>query len=291
MELQELFEVISDLCGQSPLPMVLLIDEVDSATNNQVFIDFLAQLRAYYIDRDQTPAFHSVVLAGVYDVKNLKLKIRPGDQHKMNSPWNIAVKLDIDMSFSKEDIAGMLIQYEKDWQTGMDISQIAGDIYDYTSGYPVLVSTLCKIMDETLPERSGYPSKPSAWTEGGLLEAVRLLLSEKNTLFESMITKLRDYTELKGMIRELLFTGKSIVYNPYNLAIDTAMMFGFVKVEDHTVRIANRIFETRLYNLFLSESALMEDDLYKASLDEKAGFIQNGKLHMEQVLERFVLRI
>ena len=106
-----------------------------------------------------------------------------------------------------------------------------------------------------------------------------------------MITKLRDYTELKGMIRELLFTGKSIVYNPDNLAIDTAMMFGFVKVEDHTVRIANRIFETRLYNLFLSESALMEDDLYKASLDEKAGFIQNGKLHMEQVLERFVLRI
>lgn len=36
------------------------------------------------------PTFHSVILAGVYDIKNLKLKIRPEEEHKYNSPWNIA---------------------------------------------------------------------------------------------------------------------------------------------------------------------------------------------------------
>lgn len=68
-----------------------MIDEVDSATNNQVFLDFLVQLRAYYIDRDVQPTFQSVILTGVYDVMNLKRKIRPDEEHKVNSPWNTHV--------------------------------------------------------------------------------------------------------------------------------------------------------------------------------------------------------
>lgn len=75
LELVELFEYLSDICAVSEKPLVLMIDEVDSATNNQVFLDFLSQLRGYYIDRDVTPAFQSVILAGVYDIKNLKQKI------------------------------------------------------------------------------------------------------------------------------------------------------------------------------------------------------------------------
>ncbi len=39
-----------------------------------VSLDFLSQLRGYYIDRDVTPAFQSVILAGVYDIKNIKEK-------------------------------------------------------------------------------------------------------------------------------------------------------------------------------------------------------------------------
>lgn len=45
---------------------------------NQVFLDFLSQLRAGYIDRDLEPTFKSVILAGVYDIKNLlKLSYKP----------------------------------------------------------------------------------------------------------------------------------------------------------------------------------------------------------------------
>ena len=43
---------------------MLMIDEVDSGSNNQVFIDFLAQLRVYYLNRESRPIFHSVILAG-----------------------------------------------------------------------------------------------------------------------------------------------------------------------------------------------------------------------------------
>ncbi len=97
--LDELFECLSIMCWRSSRPIVLMIDEVDSAGSNQVFIDFLAQLRSYYLSRDKTPIFHSVILAGVYDIKNLKLILRPDSEHQYNSPWNIAAKFKINMSF------------------------------------------------------------------------------------------------------------------------------------------------------------------------------------------------
>ena len=87
--LSRLFEILSTWCRISKKPIVLIIDEVDSASNNQVFLDFLSQLRGYYIDRDVTPAFQSVILAGVYDIKNIKRKIRSDEDHKNNSPWNM----------------------------------------------------------------------------------------------------------------------------------------------------------------------------------------------------------
>ncbi len=112
--LNDLFECLSSMCKNSMRPIVLIIDEVDSASNNQVFIDFLAQLRALYLKRDKVPAFHSVILAGVYNIKNLKLKSRPESEHQYNSPWNIATDFDIDMSFSSSQTGSMLKEYEAD---------------------------------------------------------------------------------------------------------------------------------------------------------------------------------
>ena len=285
--LQWLFEILSSWCRISEKPIVLIIDEVDSASNNQVFLDFLSQLRGYYIDRDETPAFQSVILAGVYDIKNIKRKLRSDEDHKNNSPWNIAAKFRVDMSFSRRDIAGMLEEYEKDCHTGMDIMSMAGLIHDYTSGYPYLVSWLCKCIDEEISGSSGFPDKQSAWTKAGFLEAEKILLSEKNTLFESLINKLTDYPKLKNVLYELLFTGKAIPYNPLNKYIETAEMFGFIKNENGNAVISNRIFETVLYNLFISEE-YVDSKIYDAGLREKNQFVCGGHLNMKRVLEKFV---
>lgn len=122
--------------------IVLINDEVDSAINNQVFLDFLAQLRDGYISRDTdgTPTFLSVILAGVTDVKHLKGKIRSEDDSKENSPWNIAADFTIDMSLSETGIKGMLDEYEADHHTGMDTESIAKSVREYTNGIPFLVS-------------------------------------------------------------------------------------------------------------------------------------------------------
>ena len=143
-QLDELFDTLYDWCYESEKEIVLFIDEVDSATNNQVFLDFLAQLRDGYLRRQSRgiPTFKSVILAGVTDIKSLKRKIRPDEAHKFNSPWNIAADFNIDMSLSVEGITVMLDEYENDHHTEMNTAKIAQEIFDYTSGYPFLVSRI-----------------------------------------------------------------------------------------------------------------------------------------------------
>lgn len=89
-------------------------------------------------------------------------------------------------------------------------------------------------------------------------------------------------------MKELLFAGKPISYNPTNQVIGLAVMFGFVKNVDGKVIPANRIFDTLLYNHFLSLDELKTSEMYKASLQDKNVFIRDGRLDMRKVLERFV---
>ncbi len=280
--LQALFMVIKSWCRKLEVPPVLMIDEVDSATNNQVFLDFLSQLRGYYFKRPRVASFQSVILAGVHDVRNLRQKIRPDEDHKHNSPWNIAADFEVDMSFSSTDIAGMLTEYENDHNTGMNIMEISRLIYDYTSGYPVLVSNICKLNDEKIDQNI-------KWTSEGIVKAVGNIVSSRQMLFDSMMNKLEDDENLRTCVYNILMNGNYLSYNPYDESINYALMYGFISVENGSVKIANRIFETVLYNFFLTTQKMQDTPTYKAGAFEKNQFIQNGELDMELILEKFIL--
>ncbi len=284
-DLGTLFLCLSSWCRKSSKPVVLMIDEVDNATNNQVFLDFLSQLRGYYIHREERAAFQSVILASVYDVKNIRY--RTEDQNgsvRRNSPWNIAMDFMADMSFTADGIKAMLEEYASDQDIDMDTAAIAGMIFDYTSGYPFLVSWLCKAMDENPVSDGVLSERKTAWTKEGVLEAVKLLLSEKNTLFESLVNKLDDYPKLRELLYDLLFTGKNIVYNPDEEALDMAVMFGFVKNEGGSAVVANRVFEMRLYNMFLSSGDDQNSKLYKAALqDQNLNFNKNKQIGVKHI--------
>lgn len=285
--LRELFLLLSGLCKVAEKPVVLMIDEVDNASNNQVFIDFLAQLRKYYLARDRRPIFHSVILAGVYDIKNLKQKIRPDSEHQYNSPWNIAADFDLDMSFSKEQIAVMLDEYKAEHNAEMDVAAVADEIFQYTSGYPFLVSAICKIMDEKLPYSEDFVKGKKIWTKEGIEAAVKIILNSKTTLFDSMIKHVTEYPDLKQMLYAMLFQGERVGYNQYNHTIELACMFGYVVDNRINIQVSNRIFEICLYNLFLSEDEL-SSAMSKIAKQDKSQFILDGKLNMEWVLRKFV---
>ncbi len=288
--LGELFLLFSKWCEVSPGPIVFIIDEVDSASNNQVFLDFLAQLRLQYLEREydeDNPAFQSVILAGVADIKHIKGNIRNDNDSKLNTPWNISADFNIDMSLSANGIKGMLDEYEADHNTGMNTKLIADSIYEHTSGYPFLVSRICQIIDEQLvPDK--FDSLEKAWTKQGFNEAIKILLSEKNSLFQSLTGKLTNYPDLKKSIKSILMEGTTLSYSALQESISQMEMYGFIKNNHNTVAISNRIFETLLYNLFLSDEEIKSSAMFNEGTLAKNIFVEDGKLNMRLVIEHFI---
>ncbi len=271
-------EFIPDICEHSDKPIVLIIDEVDSASNFESFIKFLRLLRDKYLNRMDIPTFQSVILAGVYDIKNLKLKVRPDSDHQYNSPWNIAVPFDEDMSLPKDGIEKMLDEYESDHKTGMNTSEMAQLIWDYSSGYPFFVSRLCQLID----------TKKLGWNYEGFLKAEKLLLTEKNTLFDDLIKKMEDFPEIKSTLKDILYYGKEYSFNLDIKVINLAAMFNFIKNVNGKVRVFNRTMETRLYNLFTNEEE-HKNEMYTHGDTDRNQFVEDGVLKMDKILERFSL--
>ena len=308
--LLQLFRILNSICLAASKPIVLMIDEVDTASNNQVFLDFLAQLRSLYLKREKgkkVGTFQSVILAGVTDVRHLKAKLRPEDEHKNNSPWNIASDFDIDMSLSESGIKGMLEEYEADHHTGMDAALIAKRLREYTSGYPYLVSRLCQLIDglvragmesvgagvETV--RAGMGAADAGmrafgtWTEEGLDEAIKILLADgDDTLFGSLMSKLEKMPQLKGQLRDILMKGDVIAWQPFDEEQALLRMYGFIKNDHNTVAVANRIFEMLLYHYFLGESRKNEEFRNDALLHKSIFINDDHRLNMRRILERFV---
>lgn len=88
------------------------------------------------------------------------------------------------------------------------------------------------------------------------------------------------------MIQEILYQGKRIPFSPDMKAISIGLMFGFLEEKDNQVMVANRIFEMRLLNLFISEEAV-ESDAFKFGERERNQFILGGRLDMDLVLRKF----
>lgn len=85
MNFRILTNLLIRICRQAGKPVVLMVDEVDQTGNYQVFTTFLGVLRDMYLKRDTRPAFQSVILAGVYDIKNLKEKMFVGKDIPFNT--------------------------------------------------------------------------------------------------------------------------------------------------------------------------------------------------------------
>ncbi|MCL1918873.1 MAG: AAA-like domain-containing protein [Peptococcaceae bacterium] len=267
--------------------VVLMIDEVDKISNNEIFLHFLGMLRTKFLAREdaQHDTFHSVILAGVYDIKNIKLKmINEGsytasseEQKLYNSPWNIAVNFKVDMSFNPDEIATMLAEYESDHRTGMDISALSEEIHIYTNGYPFLVSRICQCIDEELTQD---------WTSGGIQNAVQILLDEKNTLFDDIYKNLENNKDLYNVIYGVLIIGENYSFKFGNPVLELAHTFGIIEKNNGVVVISNRIFETIIYEYFLSKEHTSENKrMIKGVL--ASDIVSSGKFNMQLCLEKF----
>ena len=65
-------------------------------------------------------------------------------------------------------------------------------------------------------------------------------------------------------------------------------MFGFARVSENQLVIANRIFESLLYNLYLASPQMQQEQIYDVAWKDRNQFIENGRLNMKLILKRFV---
>ena len=275
----ELSDTITKFCETSKKPVVLLIDEVDKSSDNQLFLNFIGMLRNKYLERNEGlgNTFHSVILAGVYDIKNLKLKLRPDAEKKYNSPWNIAADFNVDMTFHPEEIAQMLNDYENDVHTGMDIKAISEEIYKYTTGYPYLVSAICKIIDERLE---------AEWTLDNVQQAVKIIaIGENVTLIDDLSKNIENNIELRDFLFSIVVNGAEYSFTMVDPIVKLANMFSYIRKNQRGKTIIhNLIFEEALFMYFGNKT--MREQGTKIS-PFVLNYVQNGKLNMEHVVTRF----
>jgi len=248
-----------DMLPQTSL--VLLIDEVDKSSNNQLFLDFMSMLRDKYLhqneERDHT--FQSVILAGVHDIKTLKAKIRSDvssqiqrESGRYNSPWNIAVDFKVDLSFAPPEIETMLQDYSLDKQIQLDKTAIATRLYYYSAGYPYLVSKLCKFIDEEIvPNRL-----EKNWSVFDVEIAFKMIVDEgyTTTLFDSLVKNLENNQELYELIFHIVINGKNPHFTIADPIINLAHLYGILRPSERGhCQIHNRIFEQRIYAYMMSK--------------------------------------
>jgi len=227
---------ISKMCRSRKV--VLIVDDADINSNNRVFLNFLGMLRQKYMDKrnGKDYTFHSVVFASVKDIKNIELPVQT-----YHAPFNIAADCNIDMSFSPAEISTMLHEYEADHNSEMDITAISEEIYNYTNGHPFLVSKICQHIDED-PNRN--------WSLNGVHEAVKILIEERNTLFDDLFKNLNDNEDLYDFIYDILIRGVKRTFNIDNPILALALMYGIIKKGNPYVSISNKIFELKICDYF-----------------------------------------
>jgi hypothetical protein len=154
---------ISEMCKDKEI--VLLIDNADKSINDnyKVFTSFINMLKVkqIYTRKGKSNTFKSVIFAGVFDSANTD----PIEQ-MYNIKFDMKMDFGYTMPFREEDIEVMLNEYDTDNKTNMDAMNIAHKIYEITGGHPMLVSKICKIIDEKLYKE---------WTSEGIRKEVELI--------------------------------------------------------------------------------------------------------------------
>jgi hypothetical protein len=257
---------------------VLMIDEVDKSSNNQLFLDFLGMLRNKYLQQNEgrDHSFQSVILVGVHDIKTLKAK--SGDY---NSPWNIAIDFKVDLSFAPHEIETMLQDYSLDKQIQLDISAIAERLYYYTAGYPYLVSKLCKFIDEDIiPNRA-----EKNWSVEDVEAAFKMIVDGgyTTTLFDSLTKNLENNRELYNFVSDIVINGKRAPYIITSPMINFANLYGIIANVDGFCQIHNRIYEQRIYAHLVSNLLVANRNNLAPSPDY---FTADG-LDVKLILQRF----
>ena len=127
-------------CVANPVPLVLLVDEIDSLVGDTL-LSVLRQLRAGYEQRPEGFP-QSVVLCGVRDIRDYRIRSSAGEVIAGGSPFNVAAKSLRMGDFTEAETRALMAQHTE--ETGQPFSPAAQEaVWTQTRGQPWLVNALC----------------------------------------------------------------------------------------------------------------------------------------------------
>ena len=133
-------EVLARWCVANPVPLVLLVDEIDSLVGDTL-LSVLRQLRAGYEHRPEGFP-QSIVLCGVRDIRDYRIRSSTGEVVAGGSPFNVAAKSLRLGDFTEAETRTLMAQHTE--ETGQPFSPAALDaVWTQTQGQPWLVNALC----------------------------------------------------------------------------------------------------------------------------------------------------
>ena len=127
-------------CLANPTPLVLLVDEIDALVGDTL-LSVLRQLRAGYPQRPRGFP-QSVVLCGVRDIRDYRIRSSSGEVIAGGSPFNVAAKSLRLGDFTEQETCQLMQQHVD--ATEQPITAAARKaVWEQTRGQPWLVNALC----------------------------------------------------------------------------------------------------------------------------------------------------
>ena len=140
-----------------------------------------------------------------------------------------------------------------------------------------MVSRICQCIDEELNRD---------WTVGGVQKVVKIILEEKNMLFDDLFKNLENDRGLYDYVYELLILGEYKHYTLNNPLVDAGDRYGFFKKTDNgssRVAISNKIFELVITDYYISKDLCGK----KKTGGVLSDVLNNGVFDMEICLCKF----
>jgi hypothetical protein len=234
-EYAALGELLSLWAKESRLPLVILIDEIDSLIGDTL-ISVLRQLRTGYAKRpDMFP--QSIVLCGVRDVRDYRIhSAKDKAIITGGSAFNIKAKSLRLVNFTREEVYTIFKEHTE--ETGQEFDFESLDlVWDLTCGQPWLVNALAYEVCFDMKEGRDR-SKPI--TAEMIQQARENIIMRRDTHIDQLADKLQEdrVRRVIGPILEGIREPEQIPAEDLSYVID----LGLVRV-DGQLSIANRIYQ------------------------------------------------
>ncbi|MGJ0606765.1 ATP-binding protein [Cylindrospermopsis raciborskii] len=264
-------KTLSEWSGQSPRPLVIFLDEIDSLTD-EALIFILRQLRSGFPRRPQGFP-HSVGLIGMRDVRDYKVKSGGSERLNTSSPFNIKAESLTLNNFTLREVEELYLQHTQ--ATGQVFTPEAiQQAFYLTDGQPWLVNALARQATQVLVKDITQPI-----TAEVINQAKENLIQRQDTHLDSLAERLRE--ERVKTIIEPILAGEDLPDVPQD-DIRYVLDLGLCRDRGHGLEIANPIYQEVL-PLVLSYTTRVS-----IGVIEPRWLNEQGELLPDELLEAFL---